>query len=163
MRGLFVAPVAVLVALASPPVSGASASPTSRARGTTAAEATIALGGRTGIEGLWRRTLRLKFDRGGIPVSFTVCGVWGERPKLTATCRAAAGTRLPKGTRMRLEQHRTAGWKRVGQSPTPALTAVLSNDVSGNRYGTVFYRVTLRQRSGRVLRTSNPLKVVWHR
>jgi hypothetical protein len=64
---------------------------------------------------------------------------------------------------MRLEQHRTAGWKRVGQSAGPALTAVLSNDVSGNRVGTVFYRVTLRQRSGRVLRTSNALKVVWHR
>jgi hypothetical protein len=163
MRGLVVAPVAVFFALASPLVSGANASPTHRGRATTAAGATIALGGRAGIDGPWRRTLRLRFDRGGIPVSFTVCGVWGERPRLTATCKAAAGTRLPKGTRMRLEQRRTAGWKRVGQSAAPALTAVLSNDVSGDRFGTVFYRVTLRQRSGRVLRTSNTIRVVWHK
>ena len=64
---------------------------------------------------------------------------------------------------MRLEQHRNSGVGSGSDSPGPALQAVLSNDVSGNRFGTVYYRVTLRQRSGRVLRTSNTFKVVWHK
>ena len=64
---------------------------------------------------------------------------------------------------MRLEQHRTVGWKRVGLSEGPALEAVLSDAVSGHRAGTVLYRVRLSQRSGRVLRTSNTFRVIWHK
>jgi hypothetical protein len=144
-------------------VSGAGSQPSSGAGATTAAVSTIVLRGRTGIEGPWRRYLRLRLARGGIPVSFSVCAVWGDPPSLTPDCQAAPGERLPEGTTMRLEQHRTVGWKRVGLSTGPALEAVLSNAVSGNRLGTVFYRVTLRQRSGRVLRTSNTFRVVWHK
>jgi predicted butyrate kinase (DUF1464 family) len=44
-----------------------------------------------------------------------------------------------------------------------ALEAVLSNTVSGNKYGTLHYRVTLRDSSGHVLATSNAIKLVWHR
>jgi hypothetical protein len=155
--------VAGLLVLSSPLVSGAGSRPTSRAGVTAAAFATIALGGRTGIEGPWRDYLRLKLGRGGVPVSFTVCAVWGERPVLTQECGSASGKRLPKRATMRLEQHRTAGWKRVGLSAELALEAVLSDAVSGHRAGTVFYRVRLRQPSGRVLRTSNTFRVTWHK
>jgi hypothetical protein len=164
MRLVVLAPLAALLALLAPLVSGASASPNSRSRATTAAVATIKLGGRTGIEGPWRRALRLGLKRGGIPVSFSVCAVWGDPPSLTPECLQASSQRLPEGTVLRLEQHRTVGWKRVGLSPVPTLHAVLSNAVAGNRFGTVLYRVTLRERgSGRILRTSNPFKVVWHK
>jgi hypothetical protein len=164
MRRLVFAPLTAMLALFAPLVSGASASPTNGSRATTAAVATIKLGGRTGIEGPWRRALRLKLKRGGIPVSFSVCAVWGEPPALTPECLQASDERLPEGTMLRLEQHRTVGWKRVGLSPVPTLYAVLSNAVAGNRFGTVFYRVTLRERgSGRILRTSNTLRVVWHK
>jgi hypothetical protein len=158
------APLTAMLALLAPLISGASASPTSGSRATTAAVATIRLGGRTGIDGPWRRALRLKLKRGGIPLSFSVCAVWGEPPSLTPECLQASSNRLPEGTVLRLEQHRTVGWKRVGLSPVPTLHAVLSNAVAGNRYGTVFYRVTLRERgSGRILRTSNTFRVVWHK
>ena len=162
LRPLF-ALVAVLLALSPPLVTGATARPSSGVAATNAAVATITLRGRTGIEGPWRSSLQLKLVRGGIPVSFSLCAVWGDPPSLTRECRAAAGERLPEGTVMRLEQHRTAGWKRVGQSAEPALEAVLSNAVSGNRFGTVFYRVRLVQTSGVVLRTSNTFKVIWHK
>ena len=164
MRRLLFAPLAALLALLAPVVSGASVSPTGGFRAKTAAVATITLGGRTGIDGPWRRALRLKLKRGGIPVSFSVCAVWGEPPTLTPACLQSSDERLPEGTQLRLEQHRTVGWKRVGLSPVPTLHAVLSNAVAGNRFGTVFYRVTLREKgTGKILRTSNPFKVVWHR
>ena len=162
LRVLF-ALVAGLLALSAPLVSGASVRPSSGAGAKAAAVATITLRGRTGIDGPWRSLLRLKLVRTGIPVSFSLCAAWGEPPVLTRECRPTPGTRLPEGTMLRLEQHRTAGWKRVGQSPETALEAVLSNAVSGNRFGTVFYRVTLRQRSGEVLRTSNTFRVIWHK
>jgi hypothetical protein len=164
VRRLFFAPLATLLALLAPVVSGAGVSPTSGSRATTAAVATIKMGGRTGIDGPWRRALRLKLKRGGLPVTFSVCAVWGEPPSLTPECLQTSGERLPEGTMMRLEQHRTVGWKRIGLSPVPTLHAVLSNAVAGNRFGTVFYRVTLRERgSGRILRTSNSFKVVWRK
>jgi hypothetical protein len=153
-----------MLALLAPLISGANASHTSASRATTAAVATIRLGGRTGIDGPWRRALRLGLKRGGIPVSFSVCAVWGDPPSLTPACLQVSDERLPEGTQLRLEQHRTVGWKRVGLSPVPTLHAVLSNAVAGNRFGTVFYRVTLRERgSGRILRTSNTFRVIWHR
>jgi hypothetical protein len=163
MPRLLFALVAVFLTLSSPLISGASVNPTSGVGATSTAAATIVLGGRKGIEGPWRRYLSLRLVRGGIPVSFSVCAVWGEPPSLTPACEGAPGTRLPEGTTMRLEQSRKVVWKRVGQSASPALEAVLSNDVSGNRLGTVYYRVTLRQASGLVLRTSNKFRVIWHK
>jgi hypothetical protein len=163
VRRVLFGSVAVLLALSSSLVSGANGRPSNGAGIKNAAAATIVLRGRTGIEGPWRRFLRLRLVRGGIPVSFTLCAVWGEPPVLRPECQAAPGSRLPEGTTMRLEQHRTVGWKRVGVSAEPALEAVLSNAVSGNRLGTVFYRVRLLQSSGRVLRTSNTFRVIWHK
>jgi hypothetical protein len=167
MRLVLFAPLTAMIALLLALlalVTGASAGSTSGSRATTAAVATIKLGGRTGIDGPWRRALRLKLKRGGVPVSFSVCAVWGDPPSLTPACLQASDERLPEGTVLRLEQHRKVGWKRVGLSPAPTLHAVLSNAVAGNRFGTVFYRVTLRERgSGRILRTSNPFRVVWHK
>jgi hypothetical protein len=164
MRLTLLALLAALLALLAPLAAGASVTPTRGAHSSKATEATITLGGRTGIDGPWRRALRLKLKRGGVPVSFSVCAVWGDPPSLTPECLQASSQRLPEGTVLRLEQHRTVGWKRVGLSPVPTLHAVLSNAVAGNRFGTVLYRVTLRERgSGRILRTSNPFKVVWHK
>jgi hypothetical protein len=164
MRLVLLASLAALPTLFTPLVSGASVSLTTGARAATAAVATIKMGGRTGIDGPWRPALRLKLKRGGIPVSFSVCAVWGEPPTLTPQCLQTSDERLPEGTVLRLEQHRTVGWKRVGLSPVPTLHAVLSNAVAGNRFGTVLYRVTLRERgSGRILRTSNTFRVIWRR
>jgi hypothetical protein len=163
MLRVLLALVAALLALSTPLVPSANGRPSRSAGVRTTAEATIVLRGRTGIQGPWRRYLRLKLRRGGIPVSFSVCAVWGEPPVLTPECEAAPGDRLPEGTTMRLEQRRKAGWKRVGLSTGPAVQAVLSNAVSGNRLGTVYYKVTLRQPSGLVLRTSNTFRVIWHK
>src|SRR6266545_5984850 len=160
---VLVAVVAASLVLSAPSVSGAGAKPSRGAGVTTTALATIVLRGRTGIQGPWRDSLRLRLGRGGIPVSFTVCAVWGEPPSLTPTCRSPSGKRLPERATMRLEQHRTVGWKRVGLSNEPALEAVLSDAVAGHRVGTVFYRVRLQQPSGRVLRTSNTFRVIWHK
>jgi hypothetical protein len=146
--------------------SGASAGPSSSTGFEKPAVATIKLRGRTGIEGAWRTILRLKLRRGGIPTSFSLCGVWGDPPVLTAECDPGSGERLPDGSMLRLEQSRKAVggvWKRVGQSLGTAVEGVLSNSVAGNRLGTVYYRVTLRQSStGQVLRTSNTFRVIWH-
>jgi hypothetical protein len=140
------------------------------ARAATAA-APIALRGRRPAHGPWRSYLWLKLVRTDI-VNFTVCAVWRQRPP-QASCRAAPGNRLPAGTIMRLEQRPigkglrrsdSRGWGMVGASTDAALEAVLSNAVSGNRVGTVTYRVTLRRiAGGRALATSNTFRVYWHR
>jgi hypothetical protein len=123
--------------------------------------------GASGGQGPWRRYLWLKLVRVKL-ISFSVCAVWDQSALLTPACRAAHGKPLPEGTSMRLEQRRvrptrSAGWKTVGISGEPALQAVLSNSVSGNRLGVVSYRVTLRNASGGVLGTSNAFRVFWHK
>ncbi len=103
--------------------------------------------------------------------SFVVCAVWNQAPP-PPTCQPRRGSRLPEGTSLRLEQRPigagvkradSPGWGLVGLSQDAALEAVLSNNISGNRFGTISYRVTLRNASGRVQATSNTFKVVWHR
>jgi hypothetical protein len=167
MPRVFSALAAASLALSAPLVSGASVRPSTGTGVKTPAVATIALRGRTGIEGRWRSLLRLKLVKTGVPSSFSLCAVWGDPPALTPECDPAPGERLPEGSTMRLEQSRklvNGVWKRVGFSASPALDAVLSNAVSGNRLGTVFYRVTLRQASsGMVLRTSNAFRVIWYK
>ena len=78
---------------------------------------------------------------------------------------------LPRGTILRLEQKPagsgikvkdTPGWGMVGTSLEPSIFAVLSNVVTGNKYGTVTYRVTLRDAEGTIVARSKPFKVVWH-
>jgi hypothetical protein len=51
----------------------------------------------------------------------------------------------------------------VGISSTARLGAVLSNTVTGDKFGIFRYRVTLRDDSGKVLATSNRISVRWHR
>jgi hypothetical protein len=157
----------VAAVLAAPLASGAGVRPSSGIGVEKPAVATITLRGRTGIEGAWRTILRLKLRKTGIPTSFSLCGVWGDPPVLTAECDPNAAERLPDGSMLRVEQSRKAVggvWKRVGQSQSTAVDAVLSNAVSGNRLGTVYYRVTLRHSStNQVLRTSNTFRVIWHK
>jgi hypothetical protein len=148
-------------AAAAPSFASGAASPQA-AEG--AAAQIITLRGRPGIDGPWRTVLRLRLRRGGVPISFSVCAVLGSK-NVPPSCHAAAGARLPNAARLRLEQRRKANapWKVVGVSFSPFLDARLSNDVSGNRFGTVSYRVTMRGPNGTILRTSNPFKVIWHR
>ncbi len=164
-RGLAVITVLVSLALAwavLASVSGAaSASPRTAA---APAATTITLRGRQGIAGPWRTYLRLKLRRGAIPVSFSVCALVDSK-KIPPLCHARRGVKIPKDSRLRLEQRRLskAAWRVVGVSFEPFIGARLSNDVGGNRFGTVHYRVTLRGPNGTILRTSNPFKVIWHR
>jgi hypothetical protein len=163
-RAAFALLVASL-ALASPLASGASSCrATSAVSATTEAATKIVLRGRQGGGGPWKRYLWLELVRSQL-TSFSVCAVWNRTSSPPPTCRAARGDRLPEGAIMRLEQRlpRSPGWRTVGTSTEAALGAVLSNDVSRNRLGTVTYRVTLRNASGRILGTSNTFKVFWHR
>ena len=162
-RGLAVLAVTVAVALlgvfASLGVASGSTPHAVRAQAAT----TITLRGRVGISGPWRSYLWLKLKRGGIPVSFSVCALVDSK-KIPPSCNGRPGATIPEGSRLRLEQRRAKGpWKVVGVSFMPYLDARLSNDVAGNRFGTVHYRVTLRGQNGTILRTSNPFKVIWHR
>jgi len=141
--------------------SAGSASP----RASKAAQAqTITLRGRRDISGPWRPFLRIKLKRGGYPIAFTLCALVDSKT-LPPDCHARQGVQIPKGARLRLEQSRsTRGpWRVVGVSFSPYLDARLSNDVAGNRFGTVHYRVTLRAPNGTILRTSNRFRVIWHR
>ena len=164
-RGAAVLAMMVAVALsATAGLSFASRVSTSTVAAKAAAVDRITLRGRKGVSGPWRTYLFLKLKRGGIPVSFSVCALLGSR-HVPPACHAAAGAKLPAGARMRLEQRRSGqrAWKMVGLSFMPYLDARLSNDVGGNRFGTVHYRVTLRGPNGKILRTSNPFRVIWRR
>jgi hypothetical protein len=161
--------LAVSLAVASAPASGpfgAGAGPPSAVGGTTQAAPPIVLRGRVGLAGPWRRYLWLKLVRVDI-TSFSVCAIWNRTSPPPPNCHGAAGDRLPQGTVLRLEQRRprpanSPPWRTVGISRDAALSAVLSNTVSGNRLGMVTYRVTLRSPAGRIFRTSNTFKVFWH-
>jgi hypothetical protein len=169
-RGLL-ALIVASVALSSVPGAGVAARPTDGNRLGRVGGATITLRAALRYRGPWQRRLSLKLVKGITPIRFYVCAVWSRTPPPQA-CRAAPGTGLPAGTTLRLEQHPVGpaapradspGWGLVATSTGPALQAVLSNNVSGNRFGTVSYRVTLRSPSGHVFATSNRLQVVWHR
>jgi hypothetical protein len=55
------------------------------------------------------------------------------------------------------------GWGMVGLGSDPVVKVVLSNTETGNRYGTFYYRVTLRDIAGKILLTSNKVTLVWHK
>lgn len=162
-RALFALLVASL-ALSSPLASDASGGKEATVAGvTTGADAKIVLRGRKGSQGPWRHYLWLKLVKVEV-MSFSVCAIWNRASSPPPSCHAPRGTRLPRGTTLRLEQRRSGpGWKTVGTSTDAALQAVLSNTVAGNRLGAVSYRVTLRRASGRVLGTSNTFKVYWNK
>jgi len=138
----------------------------------TAVTGQIALKARYRL-GTWTTKLSLKLVKTKL-TSFEVCAIW-NRPataKWGRRCRAAVTNKLPEGTVMRLEQNPvrralvrddSPGWGMLGLSSEASLGAVLSNELSDDRFGTMYYRVTLRDHSGQVLVTSNRVPVVWHR
>jgi hypothetical protein len=148
--------VVLTLALASVAAAGVESGPGS----VGGPDASILLRGRQGIQGPWRRYLWLRLNRHSV-ISFTVCAV-RNRTKPTPSCAPPQGERLPQGSILKLEQRRAGrGWRTVAISRGPALQAVLSNGVTGNRLGTISYRVTLRNEGGRAVETSNTFKVYW--
>jgi hypothetical protein len=149
--------VALVVALA--PMADARSSSK-----TATAASPFLLRGRPEAAGPWKRYLWLKLNKFNI-IRFSVCGAWNQQ--VTPTCAVATGNKLPQGALLKLEQQfgtaKRPSWRTVGVSTEPALQAVLSNAVSKNRLGAVSYRLTLRDESNRVVRTSNLFKVFWSR
>jgi hypothetical protein len=123
-------------------------------------------------DGPWTRRLSLRLGRAGVPVQFFVCAVRGPL-RGAGTCAAEPGATLPAGSTLHLEQHPAGpgieqpdspGWGLVGTSEQPELRIVLSDFVSvNNKPGTVTYRATLRDASGRATATSNTIAIAWHR
>jgi hypothetical protein len=121
--------------------------------------------------GPWRQLLSLKLVKTKL-TSFLVCAIRNYEASKPYDCDLDRGARLPTGMTLRLEQNPIAkalnrddspGWGMLGTSTTARLGAVLSNTVTGNKFGTFRYRVTLRDDSGKVLATSNRISVRWHR
>lgn len=121
--------------------------------------------------GPWVTKLSLKLRKTKL-IEFRICGVWNWPSNKRFTC-LGAGSRLPAHTTARMEQSPigtalkrddSPGWGMVGASDDPVIRVPLSNTATGDRYGTYYYRVTLREiAGGRPLATSNKVQVVWHR
>jgi hypothetical protein len=120
--------------------------------------------------GPWQKSLYLKLNKNRLS-TFSACGIrnWDGAEKFD--CEAAAG-RLPGGNFLRVEQSPrgkalqrpdSPGWGMLGLTSNTRVGVVLSNVLTGNKYGTWRYRVTLRNSSGQVLATSNIVKVTWHK
>jgi hypothetical protein len=129
---------------------------------------TIALQGRV-HRGPWQPTLSLTLVKTSL-TAFSLCAIWNKPAVETFNCGHRAP--LPAGTALRLEQSPAGhglkradspGWGMLASSEESVLEAALSNTVSGNRLGTVHYRVTLRDASGKILARSNLFTVTWHR
>jgi hypothetical protein len=121
-------------------------------------------------QGAWQRSLSIKFQRYQLK-PFSLCAVFDAK-STRFSCADGAGTSLPKGTTLRLEQSPVGkalkrsdspGWGMLAQGVEPSLGAVLSNTETGNKIEVVRYRVTLRDAKGKVLVTSNIFRVNWHK
>jgi hypothetical protein len=121
--------------------------------------------------GAWKRSLSLKLVKTKL-TSFAVCAIRNWDTGQRYDCDFDRGTRLPTGMIMRLEQNPIAkalkradspGWGMLGLSTTGRLGAVLSNTLTGDKFGTFRYRVTVRDDAGKVLATSNAITISWHR
>jgi hypothetical protein len=160
----------VSIALAAPLVSGASRTGIDgkpAARQAVSGHFTVRLRYKNG-PWVTRLSLKLKIYQ---LMAFRVCGVWNWPTTRRFTC-LGAGSRLPEKTTARMEQSPigkalkrddSPGWGMVGLSTDPVCKVALSNTTTGDRYGTYFYRVTLRDLAGAVLLTSNKVTVVWHK
>lgn len=122
-------------------------------------------------EGAWRRSLTIKFARFQLK-PFSLCATFDAPAAPRFSCADVRGQKLPEGTVLRLEQNPigkalrrrdSPGWGMLGQSVTTSLGAAVSNTETGNKAGTWRYRVTLRNAAGKVLVTSNVLRVTWRR
>jgi hypothetical protein len=120
--------------------------------------------------GPWVTRLSLKLKKTQL-MEFKLCGVWNWPANRRFTC-LGAGSRLPERTAARMEQSPigkamkrddSPGWGMVGFSDHPVIKLPLSNTETGDKYGTFYYRVTLRDLSGTILLTSNKVSVTWHR
>jgi hypothetical protein len=120
--------------------------------------------------GPWVTKLSLKLIKTRL-WEFRVCGVWDWPSNRRFTC-LGAGSQLPERTVARMEQSPVGGamkrddspgWGMVGLASHPVIRVALSNTVTGNKYGTFAYRVTLRDVSGTILITSNKVTVNWHK
>jgi hypothetical protein len=118
----------------------------------------------------WKKTLYIKLVKTRL-ITFSLCAINDWQPGQKFDCDLS-GPRLGEQTTLRLEQapvgralvrSDSPGWGMLGVSASSRLGAVLSNTVTGDRFGTFRYRVTLRDRSGQILASSNTVKVVWHR
>jgi hypothetical protein len=152
--------------------AGATAGNTTSAAGSRSTATVITLRGRspTTGAGAWQRRLRLKLIKVRLK-SFELCAMVNHST-LSPTCDTKPSEALPRGTILRLEQRPaghgikvrdTPGWGMVGTSLEPSILAVLSNVVTGNTFGTVTYRVTLRDAEGKILARSKRFEVTWHR
>src|SRR3989442_9695236 len=121
--------------------------------------------------GLWKTSLSLKLVKTRL-ISFSICAIRNYQAGQKYDCDLDRGAGLSGGMTMRLEQNPVAkalsradspGWGMLGVSITGRLGAVLSNTVTGDKFGTFRYRVTLRDSSGKVLATSNPASGPWVR
>jgi hypothetical protein len=121
--------------------------------------------------GAWQHRLSLKLVKTKL-ITFSLCAVWDAPSGSAFECAAAHGAPLPAGTTMRLEQHPVGralkradspGWGMLAASSTATVGAALSNTVTGDVTGTFRYRVTLRDRAGKVLLRSNVFPIEWHR
>jgi hypothetical protein len=165
---LFVA--AVSLALTLPLASGASRE---AGRATPAAQRAVADHITVRLRyknGPWVKKLSLRLNKDRLN-AFRVCGVWDWPEARRFTC-LGAGTQLPARTSVRIEQSPVAeamkrpdspGWGMVALGSSPLVKVVLSNTETGNRYGTFYYRVSLRDVAGKILLTSNKVTLVWHK
>jgi hypothetical protein len=166
---LFVA--AVSLALAWPLMSGASRPASTLKPAAQRAPAADNITTRLRYKnGPWVTKLSLKLNRYKLN-AFRVCGVFNWPAARRFTC-LGAGSKLPRGTSIRVEQSPieealkrpdSPGWGMVGLATTPLVKVVLSNTETGNHPGTFYYRVSLRDVSGKVMLTSNKVKLVWHK
>ena len=120
--------------------------------------------------GAWLKALSLPLNRHNLK-AFKVCGVWNWPADGQFTC-AGAGSALPARTFLRMEQiaHRESAEAArqprlgLGGNGLRARAGVpLSNEVTADKWGTFYYRATLRDLAGKVLMTSNKVKLVWHK
>jgi hypothetical protein len=120
--------------------------------------------------GVWAKSLKLPLNRLHLK-AFRVCGVFNWPSGKKFTC-AGAGPSLPDRTLLRIEQTPVAraqkrpespGWGLVGMGSEPVLRVPLSNEVTGDKWGTFYYRATLRDLTGKLILSSNKIKLVWHK
>jgi hypothetical protein len=163
-RAIFLAAAALAFAAIAVPGASSSSNSTVRAK---ADHITTRLRYKNGP---WVTKLSLKLNKYRLN-AFRVCGVFNWPAGRRFTC-LGAGSQLPRGTTVRLEQSPieeamkradSPGWGMVGLAATPLVKVVLSNTETGNHTGTFYYRVSLRDVAGKILLTSNKVKLVWHK
>jgi hypothetical protein len=144
---------------------------TGKNSGATASVTRITLHGSASNTGPWATAVSLELPAEKLqPRSFYICAA-RDQASSSQPCKAAAGAKLPPGTQLRLEQRPSGpavtnpdspGWGTVGSSSEAELTAVLSNFVTGDKPGTVTFKVTLRPiEGGAAIETSNTITVTW--